>query len=61
MPTYCEFREVLRKAGFQLVRSHKHELWRRVEPDGTKRNVLVKHQHGRDIPKGLFHEMLWQA
>ena len=61
MVTYREFRQVLRKAGFQLVRSKMHELWQRVDPDGTVRNVLVKHQHGRDIPKGLLSEMLRQA
>jgi predicted RNA binding protein YcfA (HicA-like mRNA interferase family) len=61
MVTYREFRQVLRKAGFQLVRSKKHELWQRVDPDGTIRNVLVKHQRGRDIPKGLLSEMLRQA
>ncbi len=61
MATYREFREVLRKAGFQLVRSRKHEMWRRIEPDGTERNVPVSHQHGKDVPNWLLAKMLREA
>ena len=59
--TYDQFRQVLRKAGFELRRSGKHEVWRRIEPDGTKRRVSISHQHGRDIPNWLFAKMLRQA
>ncbi|MFA0731309.1 MAG: hypothetical protein LKKZDAJK_002554 [Candidatus Fervidibacter sp.] len=61
MPTYREFREVLRKAGFALKRMGKHEIWRRVEPDGRERQVPVSHQHGKDIPPNIFARMLRQA
>ena len=59
--TYDQFRKVLRKAGFELRRSGKHEVWRRIEPDGSKRRVIVSHQHGKDIPLWLFTKMLRQA
>ena len=59
--TYDQFRQVLRKAGFSLLRSRKHETWIRVEADGTVRRVRVSHQHGRDIPPPIFAEMLRQA
>ncbi|MFA0733185.1 MAG: hypothetical protein LKKZDAJK_002333 [Candidatus Fervidibacter sp.] len=59
--TYDQFRQVLRKAGFQLIRSGKHEVWAKVEPDGTVYKVPISHQHGRDIPNWLFAKMLRQA
>ena len=59
--TYDQFRHVLRKAGFQLIRSGKHEVWAKVEPDGTVYKVPISHQHGRDIPNWLFAKMLRQA
>jgi len=59
--TYDQFRQVLRKAGFQLIRSGKHEVWAKVEPDGTVYKVSISHQHGRDIPNWLFAKMLRQA
>ncbi|MFA0752168.1 MAG: hypothetical protein SLRJCFUN_002571 [Candidatus Fervidibacter sp.] len=59
--TYDQFRQVLRKAGFQLIRSGKHEVWAKVEPDGTVYKVPISHQHGRDIPTWLFAKMLRQA
>jgi hypothetical protein len=55
MVTYREFREVLRKVGFSLERSRKHEIWKRKELDGRERTVVLSHQHGRDIPVRLFH------
>jgi predicted RNA binding protein YcfA (HicA-like mRNA interferase family) len=61
MPTYREFREVLRKAGFVLIRSRKHEVWWKQDPDGTEHYVLVSHQHGKDIPPNIFAKMLRQA
>jgi len=61
MPTYREFREVLRKAGFVLIRLRKHEVWWRKEANGTERYVLVSHQHGKDIPPNIFARMLKQA
>ncbi len=52
--TYDQFQKVLRKAGFELRRSGKHEVWRRIEPDGSKRRVIISHQHGKDIPTWLL-------
>jgi len=54
MATYREFREVLRKVGFTLERSRKHEIWKRKEPDGSERTVVLSHQHGRDHPNQTF-------
>jgi predicted RNA binding protein YcfA (HicA-like mRNA interferase family) len=59
--TYDQFRQVLRKLGYELVRSRKHETWRLKLPDGTERTIRVSHQHGRDIPPPIFAEMLRQA
>ena len=52
---------MLRKAGFELKRMGKHEIWRRVEPDSRERQVPVSHQHGKDIPPSIFAKMLRQA
>jgi len=59
--TYGEFRVVLRRVGFQLVRTKKHETWEKVLPTGEILLVRVSHQQARDIPTGLFHQMLRQA
>ncbi len=59
--TYADFRSVLQKAGFLLVRSKKYETWRKILTDGMILQVRVSHQHGRDIPTALFHRMLRQA
>ncbi|MCS7265238.1 MAG: type II toxin-antitoxin system HicA family toxin [Armatimonadetes bacterium] len=61
MAKYREFREVLRKLGFDMERSQKHEIWKRKEPDGRERTIVLSHQHGKDTPKGLFHRLLKQA
>jgi len=53
--TYDDFRAVLKRAGFEKLRSEKHETWRKIL------RVRISHQHKRDIPKWLFHEMLRQA
>ena len=59
--TYREFRGVLQRAGFQLVRSRKHETWEKTLPTGEILQVRISHQVGRDIPTHLFHLMLRQA
>lgn len=59
--TYREFRLVLERVGFQLVRSRKHETWEKVLPTGEILQVRLSHQMGRDIPTPLFHTMLRQA
>jgi plasmid stabilization system protein ParE len=60
MPTYTynDFRAVLGKAGFTLLRSRKHETWRKILTDGTILIVRVSHQHNRDIDRNLFRRML---
>jgi predicted RNA binding protein YcfA (HicA-like mRNA interferase family) len=59
--TYREFRRVLERRGFRLARSGKHEIWILEENDRQVAVVQVSHQHGRDIPRSLFREMLRQA
>jgi len=58
--SYNDFRKVLRKLGFQRIRSKKHEIWyRHTETADFK--VGVSHKRGEDIPRWLFHKMLKQA
>ena len=59
--TYDDMRYVLRKLGFELVRSRKHETWERIMQDGAILQVGISHKGKRDIPKGTFYEMLRQA
>ena len=59
--TYREFRVVLQRAGFRLVRSKKHETWEKTLPTGEILQVRLSHQMGRDVPTPLFHAMLRQA
>ncbi len=58
---FDQFRKVLRVLGFEKVRSRKHETWRKVLANGTILRVRISHQHGRDIPRWLFYEMLRQT
>ena len=51
MPTYDEFRVVLKRLDFKLVRSKKHETWQKILSDGIILQVRLSHQHGKDIPK----------
>ena len=58
--SYNGFRKVLRKLGFQRIRSKKHEIWyRHTDTDDFK--VVVSHKRGEDMPRWLFHKMLKQA
>jgi predicted RNA binding protein YcfA (HicA-like mRNA interferase family) len=59
--TYREFRQVLERKGFRLVRSSKHETWLLEDNDKQVAIVQISHQHGKDIPMPLFREMLRQA
>lgn len=61
MPTYIDFRAVLKCIDFKLIRSKKHETWQKVLPNGTILQVRLSHKHGKDIPKALFYKMLKQA
>jgi transposase-like protein len=61
MPTYDDFRTVLKQINFRLVRSKKHETWQKILPGGIILQVRLSHKHGEDIPKALFHKMLKQA
>ena len=61
MPKYDDFRKVLKKCSFTLVRSKKHETWQKILPDRTILQVRLSHQHGKDIPTSLFRKMLKQA
>ena len=57
---YDDFRRVLERLGFELVRRRGHETWRKVQGAVVYR-VTLSHQHGRDIPRPLFRKMLKQA
>ena len=59
--TYHEFRVVLQRAGFRLVRTKKQETWGKTLPIGEVLRVRLSHQTARDIPTPLFHQMLRQA
>lgn len=61
MVSYNDFRRVLRKAGFEKIRSKRHETWRKVLPHGDILRIQISHRHKKDIPKWLFYEMLRQA
>ncbi|MCS6902991.1 MAG: type II toxin-antitoxin system HicA family toxin [Candidatus Bipolaricaulota bacterium] len=58
---FDDFRRVLERAGFTKIPGRKHETWRKVLADGTILRVRLSYQHGRDIPRWLFYEMLRQA
>jgi len=53
--TYREFRVVLQRAGFRLVRTTKHETWEKTLPTGEILIVRLSHQMARDVPTPLFH------
>ena len=59
--TYWDFRVVLQRSGFHLVRSKKHETWEKTLPTGEILQARLSHQAGRDIPTFLFHLMLRKA
>lgn len=59
--TYNDFRKVLKKADFKLVRSKKHETWQKILEDGTILQVRVSFQFNQDIYPALFSKMLKQA
>ncbi len=61
MPTYNDFRMVLKRINFKLVRSKKHETWQKILPDGAILQIRLSHQHGKDIPKALVYKLLKQA
>lgn len=58
--SYNDFRKVLRRLGFQKIRSKKHEIWyRHTETADFK--VAISHKQAEDIPRWLFCKMLKQA
>ncbi len=59
--TYNDFRIVLKRTNFIMVRTKKHETWQKILSDGSILQVRVSHQYNRDIPKALSHKMLKQA
>ncbi len=59
--SYNQFRQVLRKLGFEQVRIRKHETWEKVIGNGVVLQVRLSHQGKRDIPRKLFYELLRQA
>jgi len=59
--TYNDFRKVLKKVNFEIVRSKKHETWQKILEDGTILQVRLSFQFNRDIYPALFSKMLKQA
>lgn len=59
--TYNDMCHVLKKLGFELVRSSKHQTWQKTLENGAILQVRISHKGKRDIPRGTFHEMLRQA
>lgn len=59
--TYDDMRFVLKRLGFNKIRSQKHETWERIMDVGIVLQVRLSHKGKRDIPKGTFNEMLKQA
>ena len=58
--SYNDFRKVLRKLGFEKIRSKKHEIWY-LHTETADFKVAVSHRRGEDISRWLFHKMLKQA
>ena len=54
-------RHVLRKLGFEIIRSKKHETWQKIMGNGSILQVRISHKGKRDIPRVTFYEMLRQA
>ena len=61
MPTYRDFRKILTKLDFALVRSTKHETWEKICEDRIILRTSLSHQQGKYIPKPLFYRMLKQC
>ena len=59
--TYDDFRKVLKKTNFELIRSKKYETWQKILEDGTILQVRVSFQFNQDIYPALFSKMLKQA
>lgn len=59
--TYNDVRYVLRKLGFETIRTRKHETWEKVLENGVVLQVRISHKGKRDIPRGTLYEILRQA
>ena len=59
--TYRDMRYVLRKLGFRIIRSRKHETWERILENSAVLQVRLSHKGKRNIPRGTFYEMLRQT
>jgi len=59
--TFNDFRKVLKKTDFELVRSKKHETWQKILKDGSVLQVRISFQFNQDIYPALFSKMLKQA
>ena len=58
--SYNDFRKVLRRLGFEQIRSKKHEIWYR-HTEAADFKVAVSHKRSKDISRWVFHKMLKQA
>ncbi len=48
--TYDDFRTVLKRSGFEKLRSEKHETWRKILPAGAILRVRISHQRRPLLP-----------
>jgi hypothetical protein len=56
--TYDDFRAVLRKAGFAMMRSRKHETWRKKLDDGIPARLLGKMLRQAGLTRHKFDDLL---
>jgi len=59
--SFDDFRKVLKRSGFSLLRRKKHETWQKVLSDGSILQVRISFKFHQDIYPALFAKMLKQA
>ena len=52
--TYDDFRVALKRAGFEKLRSEKHETWRKFLPNGSILRVASATSTNGTFPSGCF-------
>jgi hypothetical protein len=61
-PTWNDYRTVIGRNGFALVRSKKHETWVQYDPEGrVLRQTRASHGNDEIADRGLFRSLLKQC
>jgi hypothetical protein len=61
-PRWNEYRKVIARNGFELVRSKKHETWVRRDEEGrVAGQTRASHGNAEIADSGLFRELLRQC